>query len=225
MRLLALGMLKQICARLCHATMSTTTPIIPPGSPLQRQGPPPNSTFLVTVCAIVAVHVVLLAGLLIQGCKREDRNAATDLTTNHEPAFVAPVQSTNPMAEPSKPVLSPAPAETPVAPPPAPTNVSALPGAEPLTNPLGGVSPPSVTQANAPKVAPPAGIEGETVYKVKQGDTLTRIARSHGTTVQALRALNALKTDRILVGQKLKIPAKGTAEPAPAGSTNAPAEK
>ncbi len=53
------------------------------------------------------------------------------------------------------------------------------------------------------------------IYVVKSGDTLTKIAATHGTTVKALRAANTLKTDKIKVGQKLKIPVKAVA-PAPA---------
>jgi len=45
-------------------------------------------------------------------------------------------------------------------------------------------------------------------YVVKAGDTLTRIARQHGTTVTALRSLNALKTSQVRIGQKLKVPAR-----------------
>jgi len=41
---------------------------------------------------------------------------------------------------------------------------------------------------------------------VKSGDTLTRIAKTHGTTIQAIEAANGLTDDRILVGAKLKIP-------------------
>lgn len=47
-------------------------------------------------------------------------------------------------------------------------------------------------------------------YKVKSGDTLTKIALEHHTTAKAIRAANDLKTDNIKVGQKLKIPAKAT---------------
>ena len=64
-----------------------------------------------------------------------------------------------------------------------------------------------------PFVAPPAAATTE--YKIKSGDTLTSIASHHGTTVKALRAANALTTDKIKVGQKLKIPVKASA-PAPA---------
>ena len=50
--------------------------------------------------------------------------------------------------------------------------------------------------------------ENGTVYTVKSGDTLTGIAQRHGTTVSALRSANGLRTSRLLIGQKLKIPAK-----------------
>lgn len=45
-------------------------------------------------------------------------------------------------------------------------------------------------------------------YTVKSGDSLTKIAKSLGTTVKAIRTENNLKTDKIKVGQKLKVPAK-----------------
>lgn len=55
---------------------------------------------------------------------------------------------------------------------------------------------------------------GENVYTVKSGDTLTRIARSHGVTVRALESENGLSTTKIRVGQKLKIPGSAAAAPA-----------
>jgi LysM repeat protein len=52
-------------------------------------------------------------------------------------------------------------------------------------------------------------------YTVKSGDTLMKIAKTHGVTIKALRSANNLKTDRIKVGDKLKIPAKGAAPATP----------
>jgi len=46
---------------------------------------------------------------------------------------------------------------------------------------------------------------------VKSRDTLTQIARTHGTTVTAIRQVNGMTTDRIYVGQKLKLPPKTNA--------------
>ncbi len=63
--------------------------------------------------------------------------------------------------------------------------------------------------------AAPEAEAGERIYVVKPGDTLTRIAARHGTTVKELRAYNNLRTDRILVNQKLKLPPTAAA-PAPA---------
>lgn len=45
------------------------------------------------------------------------------------------------------------------------------------------------------------------VYSVEKGDTLIQIARRNGIKLQALREANQLRSDRILIGQKLKIPA------------------
>lgn len=59
-------------------------------------------------------------------------------------------------------------------------------------------------------VAPASGVEAASsqIYTVKSGDNLSKIALQKGTTVKALRAANNLKTDRIKVGDKLKIPGK-----------------
>lgn len=43
-------------------------------------------------------------------------------------------------------------------------------------------------------------------YTVKQGDTLSEIAEKHHTTVTRIKQANGLRSDRIDVGQKLKIP-------------------
>lgn len=43
-------------------------------------------------------------------------------------------------------------------------------------------------------------------YKVKAGDSLEKIARIHGTTVQVLKDLNHMTSDKIVVGKNLKIP-------------------
>jgi LysM repeat protein len=54
-------------------------------------------------------------------------------------------------------------------------------------------------------ISQPALPPGVLVYGVKSGDTLSSIAREHRTTVASIREMNQLTTDRIVVGQKLKI--------------------
>lgn len=44
------------------------------------------------------------------------------------------------------------------------------------------------------------------IYLVKSGDTLVRIAKAHGTTVNALETANHMNTDHIYAGEKLKMP-------------------
>lgn len=43
-------------------------------------------------------------------------------------------------------------------------------------------------------------------YKIKNGDSLEKIARQQGTTVDAIKRLNDLSSDRIVVGQEIKLP-------------------
>src|SRR5688572_12503973 len=56
-------------------------------------------------------------------------------------------------------------------------------------------------------VAPGGTSTTANTYTVKPGDTLTKIASAHKVTISQLRAANNLKTSRVNVGQKLKIPA------------------
>lgn len=126
-----------------------------------------------TVIAVVAASVLLLIGLLIEGCKTERATTSSRIT----PLGEVPAAAAEPQIAPA-PVAQPAPAAVP-----APTP-----------------SPVSKSNAMAP-ASQPAGL-----YTVKPGDTLTRIAKAHGTTVKGLKAANGLASDRIAVGAKLKLP-------------------
>ncbi|MFF0271107.1 LysM peptidoglycan-binding domain-containing protein [Kribbella sp. NPDC004536] len=63
-----------------------------------------------------------------------------------------------------------------------------------------------------------AGSPGFGTYKIKDGDTLGRIAGRYGTTVSQLVALNKLpgNGNAIYAGEVLKVPVKGTTTTAPA---------
>jgi LysM repeat protein len=127
--------------------------------------------------ATVAAMVVLLVGLLIEGCMSEQATNATgpgDKAAN----FPTPQPGQTLVVE-QKPASSAQLSQTAT----LPTTASA---------------------PSEPKAAP-AG-HAKTIYVVKPGDTLSRIAKTHGTTVKALKTANNLENDRIVVGAKLKIP-------------------
>ncbi|MGA2854601.1 MAG: LysM peptidoglycan-binding domain-containing protein, partial [Verrucomicrobiota bacterium] len=86
-----------------------------------------------------------------------------------------------------------------------------------LTIPAGGVAAPAAAGTPAGTETTGSSTGGGETYVVKSGDTLTKIAKSHGTTVKAIETANNLSTTKIKVGQKLKIAAKAeAAAPAPA---------
>jgi LysM repeat protein len=84
----------------------------------------------------------------------------------------------------------------------------------------------STTGATPGATADAASADGS-LYVVKSGDTLMKIAKTHGTSFKKIMAMNELKTTSIRAGQKLKLPAAkaSTAEPvaAPAAASVAPA--
>ncbi len=51
-------------------------------------------------------------------------------------------------------------------------------------------------------------INSDRAYRIKPGDSLEKIARNNNTTVQALKELNGLTNDRIVVGKILQLPEK-----------------
>ncbi len=250
--------------------MNNPSPLIPQGTSPDRG----KSNLYFKILIIVSVHVVLIGGMLLQGCKDNKSgagsetasttpDASNDLTslppvnTNYTPAPTPPMGSNVYGTLPSTPIggtnpgfaQTPAPIPTPV---PTPTPVSegteyvvargdtlaviakkngvslkalkeANPGVDPrklkigqkVQIPGGGSS--TGMAGGATGVGGAADTGDTTIYVVKSGDMLGRIAKAHGTTVAKLKALNDLKTSSIKVGQKLKLPApKMAMEAAPA---------
>ncbi len=96
--------------------------------------------------------------------------------------------------------------------------MKANPGLEPRKLKVGQKVNIPTPAATTDSVKPETG--GGIVHVVKSGENLTRIARRYGVTIADLRTANNLKTDRILVGQKLTVPAKAAMPDA--GTTAAP---
>lgn len=67
----------------------------------------------------------------------------------------------------------------------------------------------TLTEAFQVKETPPpskVNTSSGPTYRIQSGDTLEKIARTNQTTVQALRDLNNLTNDRIVVGKVLQLP-------------------
>ncbi len=82
-------------------------------------------------------------------------------------------------------------------------------------------APSKTPSAPAPTAGAATG-SSPTVYVVRSGDNLLKIAKSMGVPVKQLRAANNLRTDQIKVGQRLKIPARHTVAPAEAATAPPP---
>lgn len=109
-------------------------------------------------------------------------------------------------------------------------NVAVLPQAPKVKE---GEATPATEASAAATAAPAAGAGG--IYKVAEGDTLSRIARKTGVSATRIKEANGLKDGLIRVGQKLTIPggaqvasavasAPGAVDPIVTG-TSGPAKK
>ena len=73
---------------------------------------------------------------------------------------------------------------------------------------------------NSAKPTPQGGESiTNTTYKIKYGDTLSKIATSHKTSVNAIKSLNNLRSDLIITGQTLVIPGQQGTQSKPSTPT------
>lgn len=87
---------------------------------------------------------------------------------------------------------------------------------------LGGTSSGSASASSAPaktQSSSAAPASGGSTYTVKSGDTLSGIANRNGVTVAQLKQWNGLSGNNIKVGQKLKVKAGSTSQPAPSSAS------
>jgi LysM repeat protein len=92
-----------------------------------------------------------------------------------------------------------------------------IPASAPAPTAAASVIPTSAATDSSVSAAASSG-EGHW-YSVKSGDSLWKIAKTHDTTVAALREANALKSDTLRIGQKLRIPSASSATASAATSS------
>ena len=183
--------------------MNTPSPLVPQGT----MPAPGKSTFFFKVLMILTVHVVLIGGMLLQGCKDTNK---TDTSANPTPpdtntastdvSNLPPVTTTgtsNAVANPQQPA-----SQQP------PVTQAPLPPAQPL--------PPTTVTPTAP---PPPVRRHE--YVIASGDTLGAIAHKNGISLKAMMDANpGINPKKLKVGQKVQIPA-GASSVASAASPGA----
>jgi LysM repeat protein len=185
--------------------MNTPSPLIPQGTSPSKG----KSSFFFKVVMILTVHVVLIGGMLLQGCKDTNKDqssnppapdttvASTD-TSNVPPATASTLSN----AATTNPVDTNV--QQPVAQQP-PTLQSAPPPAAPM-------QPPAITSAPTPA---PSTESRE--YSIASGDTLGALAHKNGVSVKAILDANpGVNPRKLKVGQKIQIPA-GTGAMASSG--------
>jgi LysM repeat protein len=232
--------------------MNNPNPFVPQGSLLEQLNRS-RARLRLAVFSVLTVPVICLVTLLItQGCKREQPQPLPESQPTPPPLGMTnppTMEMTNP---PTVVPTNPLPVVQAQVTPAGATeytvvkndnfstigkkfgvSAKAIQDANPNVNPL-KLQPNQKIVIPAP--APAAGgvangggtlvaASGEQLYEVKSGDTLSSIAKQHGTTYKAIQAANNLSDTRIKVGQKLKIPVKASApaETVPPALSNAPA--
>lgn len=179
--------------------MNTPNPLTPQGS-LHEQSKRKSQVRLI-VFSILAIHVVLLGALLIQGCKREEPPPFPPEPTN--------LGSPTPFIESNLPPLPPPPLPTNIAPPPLPESNVVVPPP---------VLPPPEKIDTPPPVVPPAPASEHVIQK---GDTFSGLAAKYGVSVKAIMQANpGVDPTKLQINQKIVIPPK---PPPGLNALNAPA--
>ena len=177
--------------------MNEPSPLVPQGS-FEAQARR-KSHVRIAVFGILAVHVVVLGGLLILGCKREDK-PTTELTETPPPGtndLVVPPFGTDVVTT-------------------AATNLVAA-----ATNAIAGL--PSVVASAIPPVhgTLPEVAAAVTEHKLVKGESFSSLSSKYGVSLKAIVDANpGLVPTKLQPGMTVKIPAKTAA---PAAGAAAPA--
>jgi LysM repeat protein len=193
--------------------MNTPSPLVPQGT-IPARG---KSTVFFKVLMILTVHVVLIGGMLLQGCKDTKDNSAIQPAPDTTPATVATTDSVPPVATTSSisnAVTSNAPQNIAQTPAPAAAQPQPMPASAPIVQPA---------PMPAPAAAAPPATSDTREYAIAKGDTLGALAKKNGVSLKAMLAANpGIDPKKLKVGQKVQIPA-GAGGSAATGAADASA--
>jgi LysM repeat protein len=179
-------------------TMNEPSPLVPQGS-FESQARR-KSHVRIAVFSILAIHVVVLGGLLILGCKRDDKG--TDTAGN------PPLTNANDLAAPpfgGTDVIA--------------TNAiaQALATNAGVTNTL---SSPGISIPPTVSTVPDAG--APIIHVITRGESFATLATKYGVSVKAIQEANPnLVPTRLQINDKVKIPPKTAVVLRPAPTADA----
>jgi len=182
--------------------MNTPNPLLPQGA----LPPTGRSSLYFKILMIFAVHIIVLGGILMVGCKDTSKVSSTprDVADNSPMTPTSP----DPYTAPTGPVpLPPAPGSpaAPVAPlPQAPT---------PTSTALTQTTVPTVPEIHPPT---PATTREASDYTIASGDTLDAIHKKFNVSLKAIEDANpGIDPKKMQIGYKLHIPASTAVAAAP----------
>lgn len=94
-----------------------------------------------------------------------------------------------------------------------------------LIPPTGNSAPMAPASSDKRATPPAAPANSGNTYVVQSGDSLSVISRRYNTSVREIKTLNGLNSDRLLVGQILKLPSGASASTVASSTTTTPAPR
>jgi LysM repeat protein len=190
--------------------MNNPSPLVPQGTQPKRG----KSSLYIKVLMILAVHVVVIGGMLLQGCKD------TGKTETKDPSLS---QSGGDMTTPSNSLAT---GDTiPAVNTMMMSNqaVATLPANQPAITavPTGsGVATTAIPSPAVPVAATVASTDGKD-YVIARGDTLAAIAKRNSVSLKTLMDANpGVSPKKLRVGQKIQVPGSTGAMAAASTSTS-----
>lgn len=194
--------------------MNTPSPLVPQGT----QPPRGKTSLYFKVLMILAVHVVLIGGMLLQGCKDTSKDQAKDPALSQAGGDTTSPSNSMAATDPSvQPVSAASLSNQAVA-----TMPAVAP--QPMPSPAVASTPMVSTTPTAPATPAPAdtGMGNGKDYIIAKGDTMGAIARRNSISIKALMDANpGVSPKKLKIGQKLEIPASTGAIAAASSSAGA----
>jgi len=184
----------------------------PPSRPSLGGQKGPTPWVKVAICAGLVLALGALAAVVIHishGQPNPQDTADDTLPMPSAPSNSVPElppEVTSALANPTNLPDDVTPAQPAATAAPLVVGSTGAPVTEPVATPIPVATAPVAAATPVARHRTAASHYRAAIIVVRRGDTLWHIARIHHTSVRALKAENGLRSDRILVGQKLKIP-------------------